>query len=73
MFIHQIELLHSFCLMQILANILRATSCGTIMLKSADPFESPAIDPCYLSTKEDVIDTRNAVRLIRQVCPLGDR
>lgn len=33
---------------------LRPTSLGTVRLKSNDPFDSPAIDPRYLSTQHDV-------------------
>lgn len=34
--------------------ILRPTSRGHIRLKSADPFQAPAIDPAFLSTEHDV-------------------
>jgi len=38
----------------IMAILLRPTSKGSITLKSADPFEQPAIDPNYLATRHDV-------------------
>lgn len=50
-----------------MANPLRPTSRGTITLESGDPYDSPIIDPNYLSTKEDVLVTRASIRLARQV------
>lgn len=73
MFMLHVFLFRSFRMIQVTVGTLRPTSRGTITLKSADPFESPAIDPCYLSTKEDVRDMRISVRLARQVCRLPRR
>ncbi|KAG7396269.1 hypothetical protein PHYBOEH_002536 [Phytophthora boehmeriae] len=46
---------------------LRATSRGFIELRSADPRESPIIQPNYLDTESDRVDLRNSVRLTREV------
>ena len=52
---------------QAAVNTLRATSRGTVTLKSSDPNEHPFIDPNYLSTPDDVQDLRTGVRVTRQV------
>ncbi|KAG6606618.1 Choline dehydrogenase [Phytophthora cinnamomi] len=46
---------------------LRATSRGFIKLRSANPRESPIIQPNYLDTETDRVDIRNGVRLTREV------
>ncbi|KAG2520605.1 hypothetical protein BBO99_00007509 [Phytophthora kernoviae] len=46
---------------------LRATSRGFIKLRSADPRESPIIQPNYLDTESDRVNLRNSVRLTREV------
>ncbi len=46
---------------------LRPTSRGRIALRSADPFQPPAIIFNYLSTEEDWRDMRRAVGLVREV------
>jgi choline dehydrogenase len=48
-------------------NTEREKSRGSLKLKSADPYEYPIIDPNYLDTKEDVVDLRDGVRIVRQV------
>ena len=47
---------------------LRPESRGTVMLKSADPFDHPAIDPNYLAAEEDRRAMREAVKMVREVC-----
>ena len=37
-----------------LASLLRPTSRGTLRIRSADPFEYPALDPHYLENPEDL-------------------
>ncbi len=46
---------------------LRPESRGTVMLKSADPFDHPAIDPNYLATEEDRRAMRESVKMVREV------
>lgn len=46
---------------------MRATSRGYLKLRSANPREHPIIEPNYLSTPEDVVDIRAAVRLTREI------
>ncbi|KAF0179712.1 MAG: choline dehydrogenase [Alphaproteobacteria bacterium] len=46
---------------------LRPESLGTIMLKSADPFAEPAIDPNYLAADLDRRTMRDLVKLSRDV------
>ncbi|WP_309604966.1 choline dehydrogenase [Phenylobacterium sp.] len=46
---------------------LRPESRGRVGLKSADPFEDPAIFANYLSTEEDRRSLRQGVRMIREV------
>ncbi|KAL4141270.1 hypothetical protein PRNP1_014391 [Phytophthora ramorum] len=46
---------------------LRATSRGFIKLRSANPRESPIIEPNYLATEDDQVDLRNGVRLTQEV------
>ncbi len=47
---------------------LRPESRGKVSLRSADPFDAPAIDPNYLATEEDRRAMREAVRLVREIC-----
>lgn len=47
---------------------LRPESRGTITLRSADPFDPPAIDPNYLATEEDRRAMREAVKMVREIC-----
>jgi choline dehydrogenase len=45
----------------------RPKSRGTVTLKSARPDDYPAIRPNYLAEEEDWIDSRNAIRLSRDI------
>lgn len=47
---------------------LRPESTGTVLLKSADPFDHPAIDPNHLATEEDRRAMRESVKMVREVC-----
>jgi choline dehydrogenase len=55
---------HAF---QLHCSTMRATSVGTLRLRSKDPNIPPIIDPQYLSTEEDVVDYRNALRLAIEI------
>jgi choline dehydrogenase len=46
------------------AVLLTPKSVGRIYLRSADPREAPAIDPCYLSDEEDVTPLREGVKTV---------
>ncbi|XP_022781987.1 choline dehydrogenase, mitochondrial-like [Stylophora pistillata] len=46
---------------------LRATSRGYVRLKSKNPHDHPNINPQYLSTEEDRVELRDAVRLTRDI------
>lgn len=46
---------------------LRPESRGTVMVKSDDPFEHPAIDPNYLATEGDRITMRESVKMMREI------
>lgn len=46
---------------------MRPTSRGYVKLKSLDPYDHPAINPNYLSTEEDRVELRDAVRLTREI------
>lgn len=52
---------------QPLINIQRPESKGTIRITSDDPLAHPAIDPRYLSEKEDLITLREGVKIVREV------
>ncbi|GAB5468288.1 MAG: GMC family oxidoreductase N-terminal domain-containing protein [Rhodospirillales bacterium] len=43
------------------------SSRGRIEIRSADPFEAPAIHPNYLSTNEDVVELLEASRFLRRL------
>jgi choline dehydrogenase len=45
----------------------RPTSRGEIMIRSADPFEAPAIRPAYLSTNHDIEEMVEGSRLMRRL------
>ena len=45
----------------------RPTSRGEIMIKSAEPFEAPAIRPGYLSTNHDIEEMVEGSRLMRRL------
>jgi choline dehydrogenase len=45
----------------------RPTSRGHLTLKSANPFEAPAIHPNYLSTDNDMAEQLEGVKLIRRI------
>ena len=47
--------------------ILRPKSSGQVSIKSSDPYDSPMIDPNYLSNEDDLIDLRNAVKITREI------
>ena len=46
---------------------LRPQSRGTVTLRSADPFDSPRIQPCYLSAEADRMTAARAIRLTRNI------
>jgi len=47
---------------------LRPESRGTILARSSDPFDTPAIDPNHLATEEDRRAMRESVKMVREVC-----
>ncbi|KAG8984423.1 hypothetical protein FRB90_005337 [Tulasnella sp. 427] len=53
--------------MTVSAVVLRPTSKGSVTLKSADPWDKPLIDPCYLSTKHDVEILVRGVKLSHEL------
>ncbi len=46
---------------------LRPESRGTVTLKSADPFDSPAIDPAFLADRRDLETMIRGARLTREI------
>ena len=46
---------------------LRPQSKGHIGLKSSDPFDHPLIDPNYLAEEEDLIVTRESIKMARDI------
>ncbi|KWV46220.1 choline dehydrogenase [Bradyrhizobium macuxiense] len=48
-------------------NIARPESRGTIMIRSADPLQHPAIRPNYLEAPEDVRNMRDGIRIGREI------
>ncbi|XP_071485276.1 choline dehydrogenase, mitochondrial-like [Diadema antillarum] len=55
---------HAF---QVHVGSMRATSRGTIKLKSKDPFEHPILDPNYLATEIDRWEMRECIKLTREI------
>ncbi len=56
-------------------NSCRPTSRGSILIRSADPKQAPAIRPNYLSTEQDLADVLIGTRLLRRIAshsPLAD-
>lgn len=51
---HNIPLSPKLQAYQMIIVLLRPTSKGSLLLKSADPWEHPLMDPSYLETKHDV-------------------
>ena len=47
--------------------VLRPQSRGYITLKSKDPEDSPLIFPNYFSDEQDLIDTRNGLRVAHKI------
>jgi choline dehydrogenase len=52
------------------AILLQPRSSGTVRLRSADPFEAPAIDPCYLAAPEDLAVIVHGIELARRVASM---
>ncbi|MCB1361023.1 MAG: GMC family oxidoreductase N-terminal domain-containing protein, partial [Rhodobacteraceae bacterium] len=48
-------------------NISRPQSRGTVMAKSADPFQLPELDPNFLSVPDDLRVLRDALRMHREI------
>lgn len=48
-------------------NIARPESRGTIMVKSADPLQHPAIRPNYLEAPEDIRNMRDGIKIGREI------
>lgn len=46
---------------------LRPDSRGTVKLRSADPFDHPAIDPNYLAAESDRLVMRESVKMCREI------
>mmetsp|Transcript_12704 Transcript_12704/g.19678 ORF Transcript_12704/g.19678 Transcript_12704/m.19678 type:complete len:637 (+) Transcript_12704:262-2172(+) len=55
---------HAF---QVHCGTLRPSSRGTIRLKSANPLDSPLIDPKYFSSEEDIVDMRDGFKLTEEI------
>ncbi|XP_072169809.1 choline dehydrogenase, mitochondrial-like [Diadema setosum] len=55
---------HAF---QVHVGSMRATSRGTIKLKSKDPLEHPILDPNYLATEIDRWEMRECIKLTREI------
>ncbi|PPQ95742.1 hypothetical protein CVT26_015868 [Gymnopilus dilepis] len=56
--------MHTFA---IHACLLRPLSRGTLRLKSADPFESPSLNPNYLDSADDVEKLKRGLKLIAKI------
>ena len=56
---------HKFPGFSVIFYQLRPTSRGTVMIKSRDPHQAPAIQPRYLSTDEDRAAVLRGVKLVR--------
>jgi choline dehydrogenase len=52
---------------QVDADALRPSSRGSVMIRSKDSCEAPAIDPNYLAEESDRTSLRNAVKLAREI------
>jgi choline dehydrogenase len=52
---------------QVVMNILRPESRGTLRLRSNDPLDMPALDPNFLSSAEDRRMLRDGIRLARRI------
>ena len=52
---------------QLHAGTMRATSRGTVRLRSNNPYDHPIMDPNYLATEDDVRDMRECVKLSREI------
>lgn len=48
-------------------NTCRPTSRGTVHIRGADPFASPAITPNSLATAEDIADVYEGARMLRRI------
>ena len=46
---------------------LNPTSRGTVLLKSSDPYQAPAIAPNYLATEEDCKVAADSLRVVRNI------
>jgi choline dehydrogenase len=46
---------------------LRPTSSGSVELTSADPVDSPKVDPNYLADPDELVDMRETVLLARRI------
>ena len=69
------EKLHPFSGFSSIVRLLRPESRGTIMIKSADPFEPPAIQPNFLHRPRDGETLVKGCQLMRQIMatrPLAD-
>lgn len=58
---------HRFPGLSAAAWVMRPESRGTVTLRSADPFEAPAIDPNLLSAPNDLRRAVHGVRTIREI------
>jgi choline dehydrogenase len=52
---------------QPLINVQRPDSLGTVLIRSSDPMQAPAIDPNYLAAPEDLRVLRDGIRLTREI------
>jgi choline dehydrogenase len=59
--------LHRFSGFTVLVYKLRPESRGTVRIRSADPFEPPAIQPNYLTDPRDVRTLVDGVKLLRRI------
>jgi choline dehydrogenase len=51
----------------VLAGVIRPLSRGRLQLRSADPAQAPALDPCYLAEPADLKALAAAVRMTREI------
>jgi choline dehydrogenase len=59
--------LHDFSAITVSVCNLNPTSRGTVLLKSADPYQAPAIAPNYLTTEEDRKVAADSFRVVRNI------